>query len=140
MLYLIADHRGFLLKDAISAWLHKQNIAFEDLGAKELNKDDDYPDFAILAREKAGTDDRIIALCGTGVGMDIALNRAPHIRCGLPRSLEHVREMRTDDDVNALALGADSMTQEEAITYVQAFLETPFSGDARHVRRIAKLS
>ncbi|WKZ27124.1 MAG: RpiB/LacA/LacB family sugar-phosphate isomerase [Candidatus Paceibacterota bacterium] len=140
MLYLIADHRGFLLKDAIAAWLHKQGIAFEDLGAHALDKDDDYPDFAILAREKAGKDDRIIALCGTGVGMDIALNRAPHIRCGLPRSLEHVREMRTDDDVNALALGADSMTQEEAFAYIQAFLDTPFSGDARHVRRIAKLS
>lgn len=141
MIYLGADHRGYPLKEKIKAWLESQKIKFEDLGASQLDPNDDYPDFAhAVASKVATTTDAFgILICGSGAGMDIVANRRRGVRSILGYDPYQVKMARANDDVNVLSLAADFISEEAAKKLILTFLKTPFSGEERHQRRIEKI-
>ena len=142
MLYLAADHRGFELKEKIKADLTSKGIAFTDLGALAFVSTDDYPDYAKLLAEKINEskDNLGIALCGSGAGMAIALNRRRGILAGLATTAEMAQAQRQEDNINALVLPANFIFADEAVRAVKAFLEAKFDNQERRVRRLNKIA
>ena len=138
-----ADHAGFNLKNAVMAHLSKRNIDVEDEGDQQLDPNDDYPQFAYTVATKVlGSEDddpRGILLCGSGQGMCIAANRVRGIRAALCWSEDIARETRNDNDSNILCIPARTLTEEEALNIIDVWLDTQFSGAARHVRRINEI-
>jgi ribose 5-phosphate isomerase B len=137
---LAADHAGYLLKDELVRWLRDQGHDVSDLGTKGPESVD-YPEYgARLARSVAsGEAERGIAVCGSGIGISIAVNREPKCRCARvddPLSAELARE---HNDANVLALGARLVGSDMAKACVAAFLDTTFAG-GRHQRRVDQLS
>lgn len=141
MIYLGADHRGFELKQKLKQWLDELGYKYEDMGAFEYNKDDDYPDFAKAVAEKVAEngDNKGILICGSGIGVTIAANKIKGIRAGTAMKPEQARASVNDEDLNVLAISADYTNENQAQEIVKAFLETKFSGEERHVRRINKI-
>ncbi|MEK7502309.1 MAG: RpiB/LacA/LacB family sugar-phosphate isomerase [Patescibacteria group bacterium] len=143
--YLGADHRGFKLKEELKTWLLENDIAGEDLGADKLNPNDDYPIFAEKVARSVSADleknlkSRGIVMCGSGVGVDIVANKFHHVRSGLAISPKQIEEAREDDDINILSIPADFMSEKEAKKIVKIFLETPFSEEAKKIRRLGEI-
>ncbi len=141
--YLATDHAGFALRNAISDRLSAAHVRVVDMGATKLSVDDDFPDFIEPAAEKVVADStaRGIILGKTGEGEAMDANRIIGVRAAVYNGgdLEIVRLARQHNDANILSLGAGFLTEEQAWDAVKIFLETPFSGDERHERRIAKL-
>ena len=138
-----ADHAGFQLKSTVMAHLSKRGINVEDDGDRELDPGDDYPQFAFTVATKVlGSEDddpRGILLCGSGQGMCIAANRVRGIRAALCWSEDIARETRNDNNSNILCIPARTLTEEEALRIIDVWLDTPFSGAARHIRRINEI-
>jgi ribose 5-phosphate isomerase B len=138
-----ADHAGFQLKSTVMAHLSKRGINVEDDGDRELDPGDDYPQFALTVATKVlGSEDddpRGILLCGSGQGMCIAANRVRGIRAALCWSEDIARETRNDNNSNVLCIPARTLTEEEALRIIDVWLDTPFSGAARHARRINEI-
>ena len=141
MLYLGADHRGFVLKEFLKGHLAGGAVAFEDLGDSILVPDDDYVDYAIsVARAVvADSSNRGILICGSGIGMAVAANKVRGVRAGLVTDPQQAVAARTEDDTNVLVLDADLTTPDRAAELVDQWLDTPFSGLERHVRRLEKI-
>ena len=143
MIYLGADHRGFGLKEAIKQHLATSGLAFEDVGAKVLDQSDDYVTYAsAVARAVASDPDQNqgVVICRSGVGVDVTANKVHGIRSALCASPEQAAAARDEDNANVLALAADFVDQGTALAIVDRWLATPFSGAARHVRRLQALS
>jgi len=143
MLYIGADHRGYKLKETLKIYLQELNYVWEDLGAKELNPNDDYPDFALAVAKKVAEnpeENRGILICGSGVGVDIVANKMKGIRSALCFDAKQAQMSRNDDDTNVLSLSADFISEGLAKEIVKTWLETPFSGLERHARRIEKIN
>lgn len=142
-IYLAADHAGFALKEKIKDWLEEWDYEYEDLGAHELDPGDDYPDFIKpVAKRVAGeSDSRGIILGGSGQGEAMAANRIRGVRAAIyyGGSTDLIRLSREHNDANILSLGARFVSEEEAEAAIKLWLETPFSEDERHVRRIKKI-
>lgn len=142
-IYLASDHAGFDLKQKIFAYLSKKEYDVKDAGNKELDPDDDYPQFAYAATTLLlGSEDddaRAILVCGSGQGMCIAANRVRGIRASLCWNQETAKETREDNDSNVLCLPSRMITEEEAYKIIDAWLGTPFSAAPRHSRRIAEI-
>ncbi|MDP3771855.1 MAG: RpiB/LacA/LacB family sugar-phosphate isomerase [bacterium] len=141
-LYLAADHRGLKLKEVIKKMLAARGDVFEDCGATTLDSHDDYVDFAIAAAEKIiqnTTENRGIFICGSGHGMDIVANKFKGIRAALCWSAEVARQSREHDDANVLVLPADWVDAKQAEEMVKIWLETSFSNEERHARRLHKI-
>ena len=136
---LAADHAAYALKDALAEWLREQGHEVTDLGTHGPDRVD-YPDFGRrLARTIAGGEaERGIALCGSGIGISIAVNREPACRCALVAEPLSAALAREHNDANVLALGARLIGIEMAQACVTAFLSTPFAG-GRHAARVDKL-
>jgi ribose 5-phosphate isomerase B len=137
---LAADHAGYILKDDLAAWLREQGHDVDDLGTNGPESVD-YPEYGVrLARAVAsGEAERGIAVCGTGIGISIAINREPKCRCARvddPLSAELARE---HNDANVLAFGGRLIGSDMAKACVAAFLDTGFAG-GRHQRRVDQLS
>jgi ribose 5-phosphate isomerase B len=137
---LAADHAGYLLKDELTGWLRDQGHDVADLGTNGPESVD-YPLFGRKLAEAvaSGEAERGIAVCGTGIGISIAVNREPKCRCarvGDPLSAQLARE---HNDANVLALGARLIGGEMAKACIASFLETPFAG-GRHQPRVDQLS
>lgn len=137
---LAADHAGFPLKQALKAALEERGHAVLDLGTEGLESVD-YPDFgARLGRAiESGEADRGVAVCGTGIGISIALNRFSGVRAALCHNGTAARLAREHNDANVLALGSRLLGEEVALDCLRVFLDTPFEG-GRHGRRVDKLS
>lgn len=137
---LSADHAGYLLKNELAHWLREQGHEVSDLGTSGPESVD-YPDFgAKLARfVAAGDADRGIAVCGSGIGIAIAINRFPECRCAHVSEPLSAELARTHNDANVLALGARLVGPDMAKACVAAFLESDFAG-GRHQRRVDQLS
>ncbi len=142
MLYLASDHRGFKLKEKIKEYLDKNKIIFTDLGALKYDKDDDYPDFAkILALKILENKNNLgIALCGSGAGMSIALNRFKNIRAGLAFNPKMAEAQKQQDNIKVLVIASDFTKESTAFLMVDKFLKTKFLKKQRYLRRIKKLS
>lgn len=138
-----ADHAGFQLKATVMAHLSKRGVNVEDEGDRQLDPADDYPHFAYAVATKVlGSEDddaRGVLICGSGQGMCIAANRVRGIRASLCWSEDIARETRTDNDSNVLCIPARVLSEEEALRIIDVWLDTSFSGAARHVRRINEI-
>jgi ribose 5-phosphate isomerase B len=112
-----------------------------DLGGDGSNTQDDYPDYARTLGESilSGKADRGILICGSGVGASIAASKIPGIRAGLAHDTYSAGQGVEHDDMNVLTLGARVVGIETAASCAEAFLAAKFSGDARHIRRVAKV-
>lgn len=138
-----ADHKGFELKQELAAWLKEMGHSVVDLGAHELVDDDDYPDFAISVSEHVAEkpqERRGVLVCGSGVGVAVTANKTKGIRAALIHDPDIARAAMRDDDINVLALGAQYIAPNKAKEVVKAWLETPFSQEDRHKRRLEKIT
>lgn len=148
-LFLGSDHGGFYLKEKLEAYLAKRGYDFEDVGDKELDPNDDFPQFAAKAAmrvlsEDEKTDPRAILICTGGQGMAIAANRFKGIRAVVIASAQEAKESRDDNDSNVLCLPArlldapgDDLELWKEV--VETWLTTPFAGAARYSRRNRQL-
>jgi ribose 5-phosphate isomerase B len=138
---IAADHGGFEMKMQLAQSLRGDDYDVVDFGANELNADDDYPDFIIpLARAvAAGTVERGVALCGSGVGASIAANKVPGVRAGLIHDVFSAHQGVEDDDMNVFCLGGKVIGSALALELIERFLKARFSGAPRHKRRIEKV-
>lgn len=141
-----ADHRGVAYLDKLKEYI--ESLGHEVLVVKSEDKADDYPDIVreIVSEYKKGKADKIIVMCGSGVGADIALNKFDGIYSCLARSAADIYFARRHENVNALALGSGirddfySIQTDYDTIYeiIDAFLNTTFEG-GRHLRRLEKL-
>jgi len=142
-IYLGADHNGFQYKQDISAFLQASGHEVVEEGNVSIDPNDDFPQFAakvaydLLA--SGDTEARGLLLCGSGQGMCMAANRFKGIRASLCWNLEIARASRNDDDSNVLCLSARYLSTEEAQSIITVFLNTPFAGAPRFVRRLNEL-
>ena len=172
-IFLATDHRGFELKNKIKEWLKEWGYEYEDMGAFELNKDDDYPDFISKAAEKVSQDSdhsKAIIMGGSGQGEAMVANRYKGVRAAvfygppyqfkvmtwrkwllfgsggagvmqteeLKILIELIKLSREHDNANVLSLGASFLDSRVAKKIIKLWLETPFPGEERHKRRLAK--
>ncbi len=143
-IYFATDHAGFELKNILVDYV-KNTLGYtvEDCGPMVFDPDDDYPDFISQAAQKVSKAPtcKAIILGGSGQGEAIVANRFSHVRAavyyGGPDEI--VKLSREHNDANILSLGARFLTQQKAKEVVQLWLETPFSKDERHIRRIKKI-
>jgi len=140
-LAVASDHAGFTLKQAVVDDLRARGFEVHDLGTTHLEPVD-YPDYAAaVAREvTAGAVDRGILICGSGVGASVAANKVSGIRAGLCHDSYSAHQGVEHDDMNVLVLGARVIGPALALELVRIFLDARFSGEARHVRRLAKIA
>lgn len=156
--FIATDHTGFILKNVLLEYVRDALLyEVEDLGAYELNPEDDYPDYVVPCAQKVVAEKGFgIIIGGSGQGEAMAANRVRGARAavfygkikaqgainaeGAPPldGCDIVRLAREHNDANLLSLGARFISEEEAKEAVRIFLETPFSGSERHVRRIGK--
>jgi ribose 5-phosphate isomerase B len=136
------DHGGFSLKEEIVARLRSAGHEVVDFGAHDLIAGDDYPDFVTpLARAvAAGTVERGVAICGSGVGAAVCANKVPGVRAGLIQDHFSARQGVEDDHMNVLCMGGRVVGLEVAWDLVQTFLAAEFSQAERHVRRLGKVA
>ena len=136
-----SDHGGFLLKQAVIKHLSDRKIEFCDFGT-DSEVSCDYPDYGrIVAKEVAsGNYDFGIAICGTGVGISISANKVKGIRAALCTDCFTAEATRQHNNANVLCMGGRVVGQGLALKIVDTFLDTPFSNDARHIRRINKIT
>lgn len=137
---LAADHAGYVLKDELARWLSEQGHDIEDLGTNGPESVD-YPEFGSkLARAVgSGGADRGIVICGSGIGISIAVNRDPRCRCARVDDPLSAALAREHNNANVLALGGRLVGPDMAKACVSAFLGTDFAG-GRHQRRVDQLS
>ncbi len=137
---LAADHAGHQLKDELAAWLRELGHDVQDLGTNSADSVD-YPHYGMkLARAIAtGAAERGVVVCGSGIGISIAVNREPKCRCARVNEPVSAALAREHNDANVLALGARLVGADMAKACVAAFLGTDFAG-GRHQRRVDQLS
>ncbi|GBC97541.1 Ribose-5-phosphate isomerase B [bacterium HR17] len=137
---LASDHAGFSLKEWLKTRLAQAGYQCVDFGTHDTQPCD-YPDFAAAVAHAVvnGQCDVGIVICGTGIGSAIAANKVPGARCALCWNEYTARMARAHNDANLLALGARVIGEELAWSIVQAWLQTSFSGEERHRRRISKI-
>ncbi len=134
------DHGALDLKNAVIAHLESKNYEVVNFGTDTLDSCD-YPDYVGAAAKAVaeGACDRGIVLCTTGIGASIVANKVDGVRCALLGDTWSAKMTRLHNDTNVMALGAGIVGKNLAMEIVDTWLETEFSGDARHARRIAKV-
>ncbi len=140
MIAIGSDHGGFELKQAIMKHLKERGEEFKDFGTYTADSCD-YPDYgkAVARAVAAGEYACGILICGTGIGISISANKVPGIRAALCGDCFSAEATRLHNDANILALGARVVGEGLALKIVDTFLDTPFSNDERHIRRISKI-
>lgn len=140
MIALGSDHGGYDLKCQIIDYLKEKGIAYKDFGCYD-KQSCDYPEFGKAAAKAvaSGECDRGIVVCTTGIGISIAANKIPGVRCALCTDSYLAKMTRLHNDANMLALGGGIVGKNLAIEIVETFLNTEFSEGENHIRRIGKL-
>ena len=140
MIAIGSDHGGFELKQAIMAHLDKRGLKYKDFGTYD-KASCDYPEYgkAVAHAVASGEYERGIIICGTGIGISISANKVPGIRAALCTDCFMAEATRLHNDANILALGGRVVGEGLALKIVDTFLDTPFSNDERHIRRISKI-
>lgn len=144
-IFIAADHRGFEFKEKIKNWLKKQGYQIIDCGNEIYNPKDDYPDFAFLLAHKLISFQKTkkealgIAICGSGIGVSMAVNRIKGVRCALGFDPQQIKHGRENDHINVLALPSDYLDWKKIKTIVQLFLKTKPKIEEKYLRRIKKL-
>jgi ribose 5-phosphate isomerase B len=140
--HLGSDHAGFELKGALIARLAQLGFETVDHGPESYHPDDDYPPYVMAAAAAAAGDPESLGVVigGSGNGEAIAANKIPGVRCALVWTEETARLGRLHNNANVVSLGARQYAVEDAIHFAEIFLQTEFSDEPRHVRRLAMLS
>lgn len=141
MIYLGADHGGFELKNKIKTWLEKWGYEFEDLGNIKFEPEDDYPKYAIEAAKRVVEDEknRGILICRSAVGMVIAANKIKGIRAAAVYDEKMARLCREHNNANIIGLSGDRLSDFQAKKIIEIWLETEFSKEERHRRRVEEI-
>jgi ribose 5-phosphate isomerase B len=136
-----ADHAGFDLKQQVLKHLKDMGHEIVDVGTNQPDQPDDYPDFAKLVAKQvqSGNVERGILICGSGVGASVAASKFKGIRAAICHDHYSARQGVEHDDMNVLVLGSRVIGSSNAIDLVDAYLSAKFSGEERHVRRLAKI-
>ena len=137
MIAIGCDHGGYALKQEVMKHLAERGLEYKDFGTYSEDSCD-YPVYgkAVAHAVADGDCDRGILICGTGIGISISANKVPGIRAALCGDCCSAEATRLHNDANILAMGARVVGAGLALKIVDTFLDTPFSGDERHVRRI----
>ena len=140
MIAIGSDHGGFALKKALMAHLEKRGLAYKDFGTYS-EASCDYPVYAkAVAHAVAdGECERGILICGTGIGVSITANKVPGIRAALCGDCFSAEATRAHNDANILCMGARVVGEGLALKIADTFLDTSFSNDERHIRRISRI-
>ena len=140
MLALGCDHGGYPLMKEVIDYLEKNNIEYKNFGTFS-EESVDYPAYgkAVANAVAGGECEKGILICGTGIGISITANKVKGIRCALCGDVFSAKATREHNDANILAMGARVTGAGLALEIVKAFLETPFSNDERHIRRINQI-
>lgn len=140
MIAIACDHGGYEYKQMILQHLKDRNIYCRDFGTFTPDSCD-YPDYARPVAEAvaAGECEKGILICGTGIGMSIAANKVHGIRAAVCGDAFSARATREHNDANILCMGARVISEAKALEITDIFLDTPFSNDERHKRRISKI-
>jgi ribose 5-phosphate isomerase B len=138
---IAADHGGYALKVEIAERLRKLGHVVTDFGAMQLDTADDYPDFVVpMARAVSrGEVERGIALCGSGIGACVAVNKVRGVRASIIQDAYSARQGVEDDNMNVVCMGGRTMGVELVWQLLETYLEAKFSGEERHLRRLAKV-
>ena len=141
MIYLGADHGGFLLKEELKKRLARRRIRFVDCGAPTLDSRDDYPAFARAVAKAVAKSPRHrgIVLCRSGVGVDIVANKTPRVRSVVATDVWIARRSRRDDNTNVIALPAEHVSAKQAWAIVSAWRTTKYRRTTRDVRRLRQI-
>lgn len=142
-IYIGADHRGFELKGKLKTFLQESGYQIVDVGNAVYDKDDDYPDFGSAVASSVSAEyetARGIIICGSGVGVCVVANKFPRVRAAIAFSSDQAFDSRNDDDANIICLAANYVDADAARRIVATWLGTPFSDEARHRRRLDKIS
>ncbi len=140
MIAIGSDHGGYALKQEVIQYLESNGVVYKDYGCYDTSSCD-YPDFAkkvcqaIVGKEC----EKGILICGTGIGISIAANKVKGIRAALCHDCFSAKATREHNDANVLALGGRIVGGELALMIIDLFLNTPFSNEERHMRRIEKI-
>lgn len=140
MIAIGSDHGGFDLKQVVIDYLKEKGIAYKDFGCMDKSSCD-YPDYGKAAAKAvaSGECEKGIVICTTGIGISIAANKVDGVRCALCQDSYSAKMTRLHNDANMLALGGGIVGPNLALDIVETFLNTEFSGEEKHVRRISKL-
>jgi ribose 5-phosphate isomerase B len=140
--YLGSDHAGFELKSVLAEWVTEAGHEVTDCGPASYREDDDYPPYVMRAAAAVAASPGSVGIVigGSGNGEQIAANKIRGIRAALVWSEETARLARLHNDANVLSLGARMQPVADAIAFTRVFLQTPFSGEARHARRLALIT
>lgn len=140
--HLGSDHAGFELKEHLAGQLAKTGHEIVDHGPAAYDAEDDYPVYCLRAAEAAVGDPGSLGIVigGSGNGEQISANKVKGVRAALAWSTETARLGREHNDANVVAIGARMHSMDEAMSFAETFLATPFSGGERHSRRIAMLT
>ena len=144
-IYLGADHQGFAMKEEVFAYLAKRGYDVEDVGDRELDPNDDFPEFAQMAALKVlgdeNDDAKAILLCGGGQGMCMAANRFRGIRASVIWDAYEAKMTRNDNDSNILCLPSRVLHDEPKLwqDIIDTWLNTPFAAAPRYKRRNAQI-
>ena len=140
MIAIGSDHGGFALKRAIMAHLDRRGLSYRDFGTYS-EASCDYPVYAkaVAQAVASGECERGILICGTGIGVSITANKVPGVRAALCGDCFSAEATREHNDANVLCLGARVVGEGLALKIADLFLDTPFSNDERHIRRIAQI-
>ena len=142
MIYLAADHRGFKIKEVIKSSLIEQGYDVKDSGAFQEEEGDDYVDFAKSAAEGVLTNpavNRAILICGSGHGMNMVADKYKGVRAALGFNRYAAVQSRQHEDSNVLILAADWLKDQDMKDIVYDWLNSAFSGEERHLRRLKKI-
>lgn len=141
-----ADHGGYHLKEIVNVWLKGQGYSIVDVGAHRFDPEDDYPVFAFAVALRVGKEDirskpwrertKGILVCRSAAGMVITANKVKGVRAVAVVHEASARHSRQHNDANVLGLSGDWMSTDQALAIVKVWLETDFTGEARHERRI----
>ena len=140
MIAIACDHGGFDYKQIIMQHLADKQLEYRDFGTYTPDSCD-YPDYAkpVANAVASGECEKGILICGTGIGMSLAANKVRGIRAAVCGDTFSARATREHNDANILCMGARVISEAKALEITDIFLDTPFSGDERHIRRISKI-
>jgi len=143
MLYIASDHGGFKLKEHLKKYLAKNKIAVTDLGPKKYVPTDDYPDYAKILGQKVSKNplrDSGVLICRNGQGVCIVANKFANVRAATAWNVMGAKMIREHDMSNVLCLPGDYVSPHMAENILEKWLDTPYSTDPRHIRRIKKIT
>lgn len=153
MIYIGADHGGFKLKEKVKEWLSEWGYEYQDLGNRSYDKHDDYPQYAIAVAEKVAHDEgagkvypqpwkdrsKGILICRSSAGMVIAANKVKGAKAVSIFDEQAAIHSREHNDTNIIAISGDNINKEQVKKILEVWLQTEFSGEERHKRRIKQI-